>query len=115
MSVACDSGVFRDVSDRKKAEQALWKANERVAKVLESISDGFFALDTDMTVTYFNRAAEGLLGRRCGEVSGRKLLAAFPEVKGSVFESKFRQGLAEKLRLLLRHIPPCDPMKTVTT
>ena len=101
--------VFRDVSDRKNAEEALWKANERVAKVLESISDGFFALDRDMTVTYFNRAAERLLSRRSGEVLGRNLFAAFPEVKGSVFEAKFRQGLDEKTPIAFETYFPVRP------
>ncbi len=55
-------------AERKRAEEALRGANERMVNILESISDGFFTLDNELIVTYFNKAAEELLGRNSAEV-----------------------------------------------
>jgi PAS domain S-box-containing protein len=63
---------------------------------MESISDGFFALDKDLSVTYFNAAASRLLGRKREEVLGRKLFDAFPEARGSVFEERYTQALQDR-------------------
>ena len=84
-----------DIAERKQAEEALRNSNKRTIDILESISDGFFALDKEMVVTYFNRAAAKLLGRDRTEVLGRKLFDAFPEARGSVFERKYSEALRE--------------------
>ncbi|MFP4053246.1 MAG: PAS domain S-box protein [Phycisphaerae bacterium] len=73
--------------------QALRETSERLSQILESVSDGFFALDQELKVTYFNRAAERLLGRPAEEVVGRELFEAFPEARGSVFEQEYRRAL----------------------
>jgi len=80
---------------RRKNEEALGEANTRLSNILESISDGFMILDDNFKLTYFNRAAERLLGRMSREVLNRDLFEAFPEVKGSVFEEKYSLALRE--------------------
>lgn len=77
-------------------QEELIRASRRLRGILESISDGFFALDQDMTVTYFNAAASKLLGRSKEDVLGRKLLDAFPEARGSIFEKRYTQALQDK-------------------
>jgi PAS domain S-box-containing protein len=67
----------------------------QVLNLLDGISDGFFSLDRDLRVTFFNQAAERLLSRRAEEVQGRQLLEAFPEARGSIFEEKYRQALLD--------------------
>jgi len=74
----------------------LRKSKQQVASILESISDGFFALDNDLVVTYFNQAAERLLSRTSEEVLGHPLFQAFPEGRGSIFEEKYIWALKEK-------------------
>ena len=59
--------------ERGEAERRLLESNERMVNILESISDGFFSLDNQMVVTYYNRAAERLLGRSRAKVLGKKL------------------------------------------
>jgi PAS domain S-box-containing protein len=83
---------------RKRAEERLLAANARTSNILESISDGFFVLDDDLTVTYFNKAAERLLNRSSDEVLGRRLFDAFPEARGSVFEQRYTQALEDRQR-----------------
>jgi two-component system cell cycle response regulator len=67
--------------------------------MLESVSDGFFSLDSQWSITYFNRAAEVLLGRGSEDVLGHKFFEAFPEAKGSIFEEKYTQAMKEKTSL----------------
>jgi PAS domain S-box-containing protein len=74
----------------------LREANEGLVNIFESISDGFIALDDKLIVTYFNKAAEHLLGRKVEEVLGHHLFEAFPEAKGKGFEKQYTLALREK-------------------
>ncbi len=91
--------VWRDITLRVQAEMAWHETNRRLAGILNSISDAFFALDDDLVVTYFNPAAEKDLGRSAEEVLGRPLFDAFPEAKGSVFEENYTRAVREKITL----------------
>lgn len=59
------------------ARQAL-AARDRVRSILESISDGFLALDRDFRFVYVNPAAELVMGVSRGEVIGKCIWDAFP-------------------------------------
>jgi PAS domain S-box-containing protein len=87
---------FRDVSVRKRAEIDLQKSNELVTNILESISDGFMALDDDLVVTYFNKAAAQLLNRQVEEMLGHPLFESIPETRGSIFEEKFTEAIRNR-------------------
>ncbi len=91
--------LIRDTSERKRAEEAIRRASERTSIILSSINDGFFSLDNELVVTYFNRAAEHLLNRKAEDVVGRPLFEAFPEAKGSIFEENYVRAIKEKINL----------------
>lgn len=74
----------------------LQRQNRLLVDILESIHDGFFTLDEHLIVTYFNKMAEDLLGKKRSQVLGLNLFESFPEGKGSVFEEKYRLALREK-------------------
>jgi PAS domain S-box-containing protein len=82
---------------RRKAETQLHATHRQTTAILESISDGFFSLDEELRITYFNAEAERLLGRSREEVMGREIFEAFPEAKGSVFELNYRRALRERV------------------
>ncbi len=87
----------RDITKRIEAEQELEKARLRLDHIVASISDGFFTLDRNFRITYFNPAAEELLGRKAGDVLGRQMFKeAFPEARGSIFEKNYAVVLREK-------------------
>ncbi len=67
--------------------------------IIESISDGFFFLDNNLIVKYFNKAAEKLLGRKRKDVLEKQLFKAFPEAKGSLFEKNYRKAIKTKKAL----------------
>jgi PAS domain S-box-containing protein len=88
--------AIQDISDLRRIEKALRESDARTATILKSISDGFMTLDNDLVVTYFNRAAEHLLGSKKEDVLGRNLFNAFPEARGSIFEEKYSWAVKEK-------------------
>jgi PAS domain S-box-containing protein len=85
--------LFREL---KQSQDTAEQERNKLSTILGSISDGFFTLDDATVVTYFNRAAEQLLGRKAEDVVGRKLFDAFPETRGSIFEEKFTGVIKQK-------------------
>lgn len=84
--------LLRDVTERRRTEESARRleaesaaraeadaARERVEAVLESIADGFLALDGEWRLTYVNRAAEFLLHCDRAEVLGRDVRELFAE------------------------------------
>ena len=93
-----------DLTERKAMEEQLRiqkvifeNTSEFLTKVLDGISDGFFSYDEELKVTYFNPAAERLLGKKKEEVLGRHLFdEAFPEAKNSIFEERYTRALRSR-------------------
>ncbi|MCB2189346.1 MAG: PAS domain-containing protein [Deltaproteobacteria bacterium] len=91
--------VCRDVTRQKEDEETIRTAARQMHDILGSITDGFFTLDHQFRVTFFNQAAGRLLGREPEEVLGQNLFEAFPEIRGSIFEEKFTEALVERRSL----------------
>jgi PAS domain S-box-containing protein len=88
--------VFKDISDRKRAEQALQASEEQSRNILESITDAFFALDRDWRFTYLNQQAERLLEHAPGDLLGKVMWEEFPGLAGSEFESIYYRTVNEQ-------------------
>ena len=71
-------GFVRDITERKLHEEAILLLNKKIIDILNSISDGFFSLDTKWQFTYFNKAAEKLLPYKGTAVTGKKYLEGIP-------------------------------------
>ncbi len=84
--------LFSDVTAQREAEAALADASRRTGEVLESISDGFFALGPDWRFTYVNAEAGRLLGREPVALLGVTIWEAFPEAVGGPFEEHYRRA-----------------------
>ena len=56
------TGLIRDITRRKKMEEALYQEKERALVTLHSIADGVITTDREGLVEYVNGAAEGLTG-----------------------------------------------------
>ena len=83
--------VFRDIADRKQAEQKLQESERQSRNILESITDAFVAVNRDWKYTYLNPEAERLLGRTVDDLLGKHLLEEFPGLIGSEFEETYRR------------------------
>ncbi|QJR12929.1 Sensor histidine kinase RcsC [Usitatibacter rugosus] len=87
-----------DVTEHAKAARAHQDAKAlRATEILESIPEGFFALDHDWRFTYVNRGAELILGQSRGELEGTVLWESFPGLNGSIFEPVYRQAMEQRV------------------
>lgn len=58
------SGVMLDITDRKMAEEALRASEERINKLISLMPAGVYTCDAEGRITYFNRQAVELWGRK---------------------------------------------------
>ena len=87
-------GISYDLAQWKEAQQQMLSEKKRTEDVLESIGHGFFALDNEMRITYFNKRAEELLGCSREDVLGKGMFTeAFPEAAGSIFDNQYTEAL----------------------
>ena len=66
-------GVMRDVTARKRAEQAMAAAEERSRNLLESVGEGILGVDTQGLIMFTNPAAEEMLGWTAAELQGTRM------------------------------------------
>jgi PAS domain S-box-containing protein len=100
--------AIRDVSDRKRIEEQLRRANEelnqrkdrqildyqnRLALIVDSSQDAIIGKNLDGVITHWNKGAEGIYGYQADEVIGRSIaILAPPDRPDEV------AGILEKIR-----------------
>ncbi len=84
-------GTTMDVTERREAR-------EQLLDTLESIGDGFFALDGEWRFVYINRSAEHILGIKREDVLGRSHWEIFPLTLGTNLELEYRAAAAGEIR-----------------
>jgi PAS domain S-box-containing protein len=72
-------GVTRDISDRKKAEEAMRESEEKYRTVLEANPDPLVVYDMEGKVVYFNPAFTRVFGWTLTERLGKKMDVFVPE------------------------------------
>jgi PAS domain S-box-containing protein len=65
------AGSHEDITDRKRAEEALRASEERYRSVIAAMQDGIVLLDTDGSIRACNASAERILGLSAMEMMGR--------------------------------------------
>jgi len=65
------TSAIRDISDRKRAADALRASEARVRRVLETADEAFIEMDSDGRIVEWNPKAEALFGWGRSEVRGR--------------------------------------------
>ena len=74
-------------------------AQERVAHILERVTDGFVALDTTWCYTYVNERAGELFQRPPAGLIGKHIWTEFPEGVGQPFYDAYYKAVAEQTSL----------------
>ncbi|MDZ7807699.1 MAG: PAS domain S-box protein [Gracilimonas sp.] len=88
-------GAMRDVTDRKVNELEIEKAYAEKETILESIDDGFFAINSDWIVTYWNSAAERLLDTPKKKVLHKNLWSVFDDALDLPSFTNYRKVMDE--------------------
>ena len=81
----------KDVTEKKNLD-------EKLNRILESISDGFLTVDKDFTILYWNAQAENLLNVKRENVLGKKIY--------TVFEGKVPDNFFDEYIEAFRHNTP---------
>lgn len=91
--------------DERGRQQLTLREHERV--LLESISDGFLAVDKTGLLTYVNAHVEQVLGKEREQLVGRNVRDLFPEVLAAPFFRAYEQVLAEGIPTIFEaYYPP---------
>jgi len=69
-----------DITERRRAEEALRESEVRYRELAGSITDIFFAMDTDLRYTYWNKASEELTGIPMQDAIGKSIYKIFGDV-----------------------------------
>jgi PAS domain S-box-containing protein len=88
--------VVQDISARKRAEQREAASEANAARLLASMSDGFFTVDRDWRYTYMNERALEIHRHSMEELLGRRMLDVFPDIKGSAFHRCYLAAMDER-------------------
>jgi PAS domain S-box-containing protein len=70
--------ITRDISERRRAEQAISDAGMRVNTVVQTAVDGVIWIEADGRIQMFNPACEKLFGYSAEEVSGQNVKMLMP-------------------------------------
>lgn len=101
-----------DPSERAEitySEKYLREFSRTVNIIVNSITDGFVAIDESMTVRLWNNVAEKLIGVARKDIAGKKLTEEFPVIISSGFHRHFERALTEKITINLeQYVKPLE-------
>jgi PAS domain S-box-containing protein len=94
-----EMGRVRREAARRENElrEEVRQADEKASAILESITDGFIALDSAWRFTHVNAEAERINGIRREDMIGKSQWDVFPATRGTVFEFELRRARAEQV------------------
>lgn len=88
------TGIVRDITQRKRAEEELREAEERIRSIVDHVIDGIITIDERGTVESLNPAAQRIFGYAAADVVGKNVKMLMPEP----FHSEHDGYLANYLR-----------------
>ncbi|MFC5285011.1 PAS domain S-box protein [Pedobacter alpinus] len=94
------SVIARNISEKKKAQLDLLNAYKEKDTILESIGDGFFTLDNNLRVTYWNKIAEKELQTPKETILGKKIFVdIFQQSAKGLSAQKYLFSLKSKTQI----------------
>lgn len=83
----------RDITER----MALVGSKHQIIDIIESITDGFYALDHEWRYLYINKAGEQFLqGKRPADLIGQPFLQEFPEMSDTPLYQHYRVAMIDR-------------------
>ncbi len=86
-------GYVFDDTERKQAEEELNRSINQITAILDSIQDGFIAINNFWDIIYVNRFAANYAGVDPDDILGQNLWKRFPELVGTIYETVFRKSM----------------------
>ena len=94
---------------QKISREELEKANREKEVILESIGDGFFAVEEDWTVSYWNKKAEEILGKKKEEILGENLWEHYQDAVSLKFFTEYHKAMNDKVSVHFEeYFPPLE-------
>jgi len=98
----CMMGSFMDITQRKRAEEALRQSKDRLQHVIDNTSDIIFEIDLKGNYTFGNLAAE--------RVTGYPLEKLLTMNMGELIAPEYREAIFARLRDRMRGKPLAQPV-----
>ncbi|MDB5022221.1 MAG: hypothetical protein JWQ28_3348 [Pedobacter sp.] len=89
--------IAKDITELVHAKLQLDRNNQRISTILESITDGFIAVDNNWIISYFNKEAEMILGVKREAVIGKNLWDVFPNGKKEKFYPEYHRAMSDRV------------------
>jgi PAS domain S-box-containing protein len=86
-----------NIDEKVRAEQILTEKSAELENILDSITDGFYALNSRWEVTFINKAAEQVLSCTREEITGKNLWDFFPRSQDGRFYAEYERAMTEKV------------------
>ncbi len=86
-------GILHDVTEKRKTNKELLLKSETIDKMLNSITDGFFATDRELNFTLVSPVFARLAKMQPEEIQGRNMLALFPYMKNEELTKAYREAI----------------------
>ncbi|GCF08742.1 PAS domain-containing sensor histidine kinase [Dictyobacter arantiisoli] len=81
-------GVTVDITEQRHLQEQIHEKHHLLKMVLDSIGDGFMALDNRWRFTYVNAQAEKVLEKTSAELLNKHIFEEFPKLKNTQFAQK---------------------------
>ena len=89
-------GIVRDITEQKKAEQALRESEEKYRTIIENMEEGYFEVDLQGNFTFFNDSLSVTMGYSRTELMGMNYRQYMDDVTAKnvfqIFNNVFRTG-----------------------
>jgi len=92
-------GAFQDITDRKRAQEALQASEERFRRIVQTAEEGVWEIDVDANTSFVNPKMARMLGYTPEEMLGRALIDFMDEEGKAIAQSNLerrKQGIAEQ-------------------
>lgn len=86
-----------DIDQKVRTERALAEKTAELENILDSITDGFYALNRNWEVTFINKAAETTLACTREEIIGKNLWDFFPHSREGSFYAEYERAMKDRV------------------
>ncbi len=101
-------GLVRDITERRRAEEALWRSEERLSVFTDLAPDAFALFDSELNLVEVNKVGLGMLpaGTKKEEVIGKDVTELYPDIKKTGRYGKYLEVMKTGKPLFVDDVVP---------